>query len=161
MKTLILLCAILTLHAPNAVQENKASIEPKKIEKHICSTEDKHVDAPDPDVQLLAQLVQAEAGNQDIKGMQYVADVVINRTKDSRFPDTIEGVIYQNGQFSCIYDGNFSKAAYHISEDAYKAAEMELNTDKRLDDAILYFSGGSYAMNGKGGWKYGAHWFSY
>lgn len=40
-----------------------------------------------------------EAGGQGHDAMQFVADTVINRTHSDKFPDTVEGVIYQKGQF--------------------------------------------------------------
>lgn len=45
------------------------------------------------DMELVAQLVQAEAGNQDLTGKRLVADVVYNRVRDPRFPNTVEGVV--------------------------------------------------------------------
>lgn len=111
------------------------------------------------DVKMLAQLCQAEAGNQGLTGMRYVADVVLNRVEDERFPDTIEEVIYQNNQFSVIKNGAFDKAESVISDEAYEAAEMELNS--RLDEGIIYFSSTTDPANGHNAWKYQDHWFSY
>lgn len=111
------------------------------------------------DVELLAQLIQAEAGNQDLHGMRLVADVVLNRVDDDRWPDTIEEVIYQKGQFSVVANGMFKKAANEISEEAYLAAEMEWN--ERLDDGIVFFNSGKSCLHGELGWKYGDHWFAY
>ena len=64
-------------------------------------------------MELLAQLIHAEAGNQDIDGKRLVADVVLNRV-DAGFENNIEAVIYQSGQFSSITDGNFDKAFEYI-----------------------------------------------
>ena len=47
------------------------------------------------DLEMITQLVHAEAGNQDIWGKRMVADVVMNRVRDPRFPDTVEEVIFQ------------------------------------------------------------------
>lgn len=41
-----------------------------------------------------------EAGNQGDKGMQMVADVVINRVNDDRFPNDVMSVLLQKNQFS-------------------------------------------------------------
>ncbi len=56
-------------------------------------------------LELLAQLVEAEAGNQDKVGKRLVVDVVLNRVDSDTFPDTIEEVIFQPYQFSCVLDG--------------------------------------------------------
>lgn len=108
---------------------------------------------------MLAQLVQAEAGNQPLTGMRFVVDVVLNRVDDERFPNTIDGVIYQKGQFSVIRNGAFDRAANYISEDAYRAVELEWN--ERLDYGVMYFSSTKDPVNGKRAFKYYDHWFSY
>lgn len=110
-------------------------------------------------MELISQVVQAEAGNQGLYGMRLVADVILNRVDSKRFPDTVEDVIFQDYQFSSILDGNFDKAAWNMSDEAYQAVEMEWCRDCRLDSEILYFSIGH--VNGKGGFQYGDHWFSY
>ena len=48
---------------------------------------------------LLMALSQAEAGNQGAEGMALVMNVVNNRIASESFPDTLEGVIFQEGQF--------------------------------------------------------------
>lgn len=111
------------------------------------------------DMELLAQLVEAEAGDQSLEGMRLVVDVVLNRVDSPNFPDTIEDVIYQNNQFSVIKDGAFDRAAWHISEDCYRAVELEW--EERLDYGVLYFSATKHPVNGKNAFKNGDHWFSY
>lgn len=111
------------------------------------------------DLELLAQIVEAEAGNQDLTGRRLVVDVVLNRVEDERFPGTIREVIYQRRQFSCLYDGNFERAGESISELSYEAVRMNAINGERLDTGILYFSRGK--SNGTNFWKYGDHYFSY
>ena len=114
------------------------------------------------DAELLAQLIQAEAGNQGIFGMRYVADVVLNRVDSNRFSqNNIREVIYSPGQFSVMRNGAFQKAGYNISNEAYQAAIMEIKAYERLDSEILYFSSTEKPVNGKNAWKYKNHWFSY
>jgi spore germination cell wall hydrolase CwlJ-like protein len=111
------------------------------------------------EMELLAQLCQAEAGNQDLTGMRYVVDVVLNRVDSDKFPDTVEDVIYQTGpvQFTTTVNGALDQAGWNISDEAFLAVKMEW--EDRLDDDILYFS--TSPTNGHGAWKYGNHWFSY
>ena len=66
------------------------------------------------DVQILERLVQAEAGNQDIKGRMLVANVVINRYKSSRFPDSIKGVIFQHSGRSYQFSPAKSGSIYSV-----------------------------------------------
>lgn len=112
------------------------------------------------EIELLAQLIQAEAGNQDELGKRYVSDVVLNRVNDKDFPDTIEEVIFQMNpvQFTSIIDGNFEKAGWTVTEDCYKIAleEYEVITDPTL----FYFRTGQYSTSGHPAFIHGDHYFS-
>lgn len=110
------------------------------------------------ELQTLAILVMAEAGNQDLKGKRLVVDVVLNRVDDSRWPDTISEVINQKGQFSPMTDGGYSRAAQTITQECFDAVSMEL--ESRLDYQIHYFCAGGYGY-GEAAYKYGDHYFSY
>nr|WP_233061255.1 cell wall hydrolase [Parvularcula mediterranea] len=64
----------------------------------------------------LAQGIYYEARNQPVLGRIAVADVILNRVADRRFPDTICGVVFQGQgrsygcQFSFACDGSMNKA---------------------------------------------------
>lgn len=60
------------------------------------------------DHRLLAKLVHAEARGEPYKGQVAVAAVVLNRVASSSFPNTVSGVIYQTGAFSCVSNGSIN-----------------------------------------------------
>ena len=60
------------------------------------------------DHRLLSKLVYAEARGESYKGKVAVAAVVLNRMASSSFPNTMSGVIYQSGAFSCVSDGSIN-----------------------------------------------------
>ena len=60
------------------------------------------------DHRLLAKLVHAEARGESYKGQVAVAAVVLNRVASSSFPNTVSGVIYQSGAFSCVSNGSIN-----------------------------------------------------
>ena len=60
------------------------------------------------DHRLLAKLVHAEARGEPYKGQVAVAAVVLNRVASASFPNTISGVIYQSGAFSCVSNGSIN-----------------------------------------------------
>lgn len=62
------------------------------------------------DAQLLMQVAQAEAGNQGITGQWLVMCVILNRVDSEEFPNTIEEVISQDGQFATYANGAIEKA---------------------------------------------------
>lgn len=110
---------------------------------------------------MLAQLVQAEAGNQDLTGKRLVADVVLNRVDSDKFPGTIEEVIFQKNpvQFGVTVDGAFKRVGVDASEECFEAVRMEWDRETRLDREILYFN--TVHENGIDPFKHGDHWFSY
>ena len=60
------------------------------------------------DHRLLAKLVHAEARGEPYKGQVAVAAVVLNRVSSASFPNTVSGVIYQSGAFSCVDNGSIN-----------------------------------------------------
>lgn len=113
------------------------------------------------EMELVAQIVEAEAGNQDLTGKRLVADVVLNRKDHSDFPDTVESVIFDGYQFSPTKDGRFDEAAWEMSNDSFLAVELEWMRESRLDPGILYFSNTTDPVNGRNSFKHMDHWFGY
>jgi len=86
---------------------------------------------------LLARLISAEARGEPYIGQVAVGAVVLNRVEHPSFPTSLSGVIYQNGAFSCLYDGQFDKP---VADSAYKAARDAINGWDPSGGAIYYFN---------------------
>lgn len=86
---------------------------------------------------LLARLVYGEARGEPYTGQVAVAAVVLNRVKSSSFPNTISGVIYQNGAFDVVKDGQINLTP---NSTAIKAAQDALNGWDPSYGAIYYFN---------------------
>lgn len=89
------------------------------------------------DYQLLARLISAEARGEPYQGQVAVGAVVLNRIEHPSFPNSISGVIYQKGAFSCIDDGQFY---VEVADSAYSAARDALNGLDPSGGAIYYFN---------------------
>ncbi len=89
------------------------------------------------DVALLARLISAEARGEPYSGQVAVGAVVLNRMKHPSFPNTMSGVIYQSGAFSCMSDGQFNQP---IADSCYQAARDALNGWDPSGGAIYYFN---------------------
>ena len=89
------------------------------------------------DVDLLARLISAEARGEPYEGQVAVGAVVMNRIAHPSFPNTLSGVIYQNGAFSCLYDGQFDQP---VAQSAYAAARDAMNGYDPTGGAIYYFN---------------------
>ncbi len=89
------------------------------------------------DVNLLAHIVHGEARGEPYVGQVAVAAVILNRVRDSRFPNTIAGVIYQPGAFDAVSDGQINLVPNNTS---YKAARDALNGWDPTYGCIYYYN---------------------
>ena len=89
------------------------------------------------DVNLLARLISAEARGEPYTGQVAVGAVVLNRMEHPSFPNTLSGVIYQAGAFTCITDGQFNEP---VADSAYRAARDAINGWDPSGGAIYYFN---------------------
>ena len=89
------------------------------------------------DLNLLSKLVHAEARGEPYTGMVAVAATVLNRVADPKFPNSIAGVIYQSGAYTCVDDGQINLEA---GSQAKKAAQDALNGWDPTSGCIYYFN---------------------
>lgn len=103
------------------------------------NTDQSSIDNSGDMIDLLARLINGEARGEPYKGQVAVGAVVMNRVKSSEFPDTISGVIYQKGQFSCVTDGQFNKT---IDENStiYKAAREAINGADPTNGCLFFYN---------------------
>lgn len=91
------------------------------------------------DQKLLAKLVYAEARGESYKGQVAVAAVVLNRVSSSSFPNTISGVIYQTGAFSCVSNGSINNMP---NDAAVRAALDAMNGWDPTNGCLYYYNPG-------------------
>ena len=89
------------------------------------------------DHRLLSKLVYAEARGETYKGQVAVAAVVLNRVASASFPNTISGVIYQSGAFSCVRNGSINNAP---DATAIRAARDALNGWDPTGGCLYYYN---------------------
>lgn len=112
------------------------------------------------DEQLLARCIHAEARGEPYVGKVAIAAVVLNRVRDSRFPNTISGVIYQPLAFTAVADGQINLTP---NKDAYKAAKDALNGWDPTYGTLYYWNPvtatSKWIWSRKVTLKIGKHWF--
>lgn len=91
----------------------------------------------DSTVNLLARIISGEARGEIYEGQVAIAAVVLNRVRHASFPNTIAGVIYQNGAFTAVTDGQINVSP---SESCFKAARDALNGWDPTGGAIYYYN---------------------
>ncbi len=89
------------------------------------------------DHRLLAKLVYAEARGESYKGQVAVAAVTLNRVASSSFPNTLTGVVYQSGAYSCVDNGSINNTP---DSTAIKAALEALNGWDPTNGCLYYYN---------------------
>lgn len=92
---------------------------------------------------VLLRIVEAEAGGEDITGKMLVANVIMNRVQNGRFPNTVTEVVYQknaNGkaQFSPTVNGRIDSV--NVSQETVDAVERVLNGEDSSNGALYFRS---------------------
>ncbi|MBQ8802601.1 MAG: cell wall hydrolase [Tyzzerella sp.] len=107
------------------------------------------------EIKLMAAIIYCEAGNQSYEGKVAVGAVIMNRIESGRFPNTLEGVIYQRGQFTPAMTGKLARvlASGNIPASCYDAAIDSMNGANPIGNALFF-----NMHSGK--FKLGDHYFS-
>ena len=86
---------------------------------------------------LLAKVIYAEARGESYTGQVAIGAVVLNRVADSRFPNTVAGVIYQPWAFTAVNDGQIN---LEPNQKAYQAADDALNGWDPTYGCVYYYN---------------------
>lgn len=109
------------------------------------------LDASELDV--LRRIVESEAGSEDEDGRLLVANVILNRVNDDKFPSTVTEVVFQqeNGvaQFSPVASGRIYRV--EVSEETCEAVDRALSGED-ISQGALYFASRKYADSTKMRW---------
>lgn len=82
-------------------------------------------------------MISAEARGEPYSGQVAVGAVILNRVEHPSFPNTIAGVVYQPGAFTCMVDGQINQP---MAESCIRAARDALNGADPSGGAIYYFN---------------------
>lgn len=89
------------------------------------------------DLYVLSHIISAEAGNCSEDMMLSVGSVVLNRVADDRFPNSIEEVVFQPGQYAPTWNGTYYDEP---TEDAVEAAKTLLEGGAVIDSSVVWQS---------------------
>lgn len=93
--------------------------------------------ATEANVNLLARIISAEGRGEPYIGQVAIGAVIMNRIQHPSFPDTLAGIIYENGAFTAITDGQFNEP---VAESAYSAARDALSGWDPTGGCIYYYN---------------------
>ena len=134
--------------------EEAERIAREKAEAEAAAAQAEAEAAQQAEKELLASLIFCEAGNQPYEGQVAVGAVIMNRVKSGSYPNSIEEVIYQSGQFGPAATGwlNRVRSSKGYSQTALQAAVDALNGSNPIGNCLYFDQGGA-------GMKIGAHYF--
>ena len=92
----------------------------------------------DEEIEMLKYIVEQETRGGSYRHKCIVTNVVLNRVKDSRFPNTVRGVLLQKNQFSSTW--NYYQKRNKPDEKTENAVNAVLNGKERDEsNGALYF----------------------
>ncbi len=96
------------------------------------------------ELELMAAIIECEAGGEGYDGMLGVGSVVLNRVDSGYFPNTIAGVIYEEGQFQPVRQGRLAESlARGPAPICWQAAAEVLGGRRTLDKLFFKRPDGS------------------
>lgn len=138
-----------------------ATADPEQETEKIEQSKIGSMDWDSDDAYRLAKIAMAEAESEDTEGKALVMLVVLNRVWDDEFPDSIEEVIFQKGQFSPISNGRYDKV--EPDEDCYRALQLVQTGGWDESHGATYFESKSdstwHSENLTFLFKHGKHYF--
>lgn len=129
--------AVKSFQKKNGLQADGIAGEKTLAALGIKSTSNSSTSNNNTNLNLLSKLVYAEARGEPYKGMVAVAATVLNRVANPKFPNTVSGVIYQSGAYTCVSDGQINLSPDSTSR---KAAQDAINGWDPTYGCIYYFN---------------------
>lgn len=92
------------------------------------------------ELQILAALIQCEAGGEAYEGQVAVGSVVMNRVRSAAYPNTVAEVVYASGQFTPAATGKLDRVVLSgsIKPSCLQAAQEVLNGFTNVGDALHF-----------------------
>ncbi|MEG2354111.1 MAG: cell wall hydrolase [Clostridium sp.] len=135
MLNLFLLYPIKKVEATYCAQETKSLYLDKNKSVNVFNNSGVYL--TQSDIDLMAKIVYGESRGEPFDGKVAVASVILNRVKDSRFPDTVPEVITSPGAFSCVCDGVIDVVA---SEECYSAVYEAILRDEPFVKCTFFYN---------------------
>ena len=110
----------------------------------------------DYEINLISLVTMAEAEGECENGKRLVIDTIFNRVDSKYFPNTVNNVIYQRNQFSCMWNGRINRC--YVKDDIRKLVIEEMKN--RLNYDVMFFNSVGYTPYGQPLFKVGNHYFS-
>lgn len=92
----------------------------------------------DEDLYVLAHAICGEGQCYPDEEQLYIGSVILNRRSHGAYPDSIQGVVFQRGQYACTWDGNYYREP---TEANWRNARWLLENGSILPSNVVYQAG--------------------
>lgn len=134
-------------YCKEAIEPVHEEIDTSAIESPLLSRDD---------IELIALVTMAEAEGECEEGQRLVIDTILNRLDSEKFPDSIHDVIYQENQFSSVWNGRVDRCT--VTDELCQLVEEELKSRTSYD--VVFFRAEKYGNYGTPMFSVGNHYFS-
>ena len=133
------------IHAREAAEKEAARAQAAAEREATRKQQKEAVLTSASELNILAALVQCEAGGESYEGQLAVASVVMNRVRCGAYPNTITDVIYASGQFSPANSTKMINLALsgNIKASCLQAAQEAINGNCNIGDALHFRRAGN------------------
>lgn len=108
------------------------------------------------DIELIALVTMAEAEGESEYGKRLVIDTILNRMDSEYWPDTVSEVIYQESQFTSVWNGRIDRC--YVRNDICQLVKEELINRSNYD--VVFFRTQYFSPYGQPLFQEGNHYFS-
>ena len=132
------------LHGTGDVVTAEAVIQEEIQETAAVETD---ASASNQDLDLMAAIIECEAGGESYEGKIGVGAVILNRIRSSEFPNTLSEVIYQSGQFEPVWTGKLASVLSRgANADCYAAARDVFAGANTIGECLFFHAGGGSGL---------------
>lgn len=132
------------------VQEEEPALIETATEETTTATEETtsaSSSVSNSDLDLMAAIIECEAGGESYEGKIGVGAVILNRMRSSEFPNTLSEVIYQSGQFEPVWTGKLSSVLSRgANADCYSAARDVFAGANTIGECLFFHAGGGSGL---------------
>ncbi len=118
-----------------AYDSETASVTVDTATKQLLEDGESYYDSHE--IYWLSRIIYAEANGQPFDGMIGVGNVVLNRVASSRFPNTVQGVVFEPGQFTPVDNGSIYN---NPSSEAILAAQMCIEGVNTVGKSLFFLN---------------------
>ena len=124
----------------SAMEEEISSDMEEKVSQKNIPLPQWRIQITNEQLDLLERCVMAEGGGESYECQVAIACVIINRVISDKYPDSVDGVIKQKGQFS-----TWPKMIKRmVATNEVKQAVREALTSEAIPENVLYFRASRY-----------------